>query len=134
MAALVLASALTAEARSEDSASEGPETVTVEPAVRAVVDFSGAADSWSGSPPLRARLLAAVARMRAPVLFLHTANDYSTAPGQALADEMRRLGKPHRLRIYPAVGRTPREGHNFVFSSVPLWEADVFAFLDEILK
>jgi carboxymethylenebutenolidase len=102
-------------------------------ALRAAVVFSGSARSWGPSPELRARLLAAV-RHTAPVFFIHAANDYSTTPGEALAAEMQRLGRPHRLRIYPAVGRTTHEGHNFVYRSVATWEPDVFAFLDQRLR
>jgi carboxymethylenebutenolidase len=101
--------------------------------LRAVVDFSGSAYSWRLSPELRSRLLAAVGRTTAPVFFIHAANDYSVAPGKALAAEMQRLGKPHRLKIYPTVGRTAKEGHGFVFGGVATWEPDVFAFLDEHL-
>jgi dienelactone hydrolase len=101
-------------------------------ALRAVVDFSGSAYSWL-SPELRARLLAAVGRTAAPVFFIHAANDFSVTPGKVLDAEMQRLGKPHRLRIYPAFGRTAKEGHSFVFGGVATWEPDVFAFLDEYL-
>ncbi len=102
-------------------------------ALRAVVDFSGSAYSWRLSPELRARLIAAAGRTTAPVFFIHAANDYSVTPGMALAAEMQRLGKLHRLKIYPAVGRTAKEGHGFVFGGVATWEPDVFAFLDEHL-
>ena len=102
--------------------------------LRAVVSFSGSAYSWALSPELRARLLAAVDRTTAPVLFIHAANDYSIAPGEGLAAEMQRVGRPHRLEIYPAVGRTAKEGHNFVFRAVATWEPDVFAFLDRHLR
>jgi hypothetical protein len=54
-------------------------------------------------------------------------------PGKLLAAEMERLGKAHRLKIYPAVGRTAKEGHGFVFSGVATCEPDVFAFLDQNL-
>jgi len=98
--------------------------------LQAAVDFSGSAYSWRLSPELRARLLAAVGRTTASVFYIHAANDYSVTPGKALAAEMQRLGKPHRLKIYPAVGRTAKEGHGFVFGGVATWEPDVFAFLD----
>jgi carboxymethylenebutenolidase len=101
-----------------------------DPEIRAAVIFSGAAGSWNQSPALRDRLLAAVGRMSAPTLFIHAQNDYSTAPGAALADEMRRLGKPYVLKIYPPFGPDTRAGHNLIFRSVPTWESDVFAFLD----
>jgi hypothetical protein len=78
---------------------------------------------------LRALLLSAVDRSAAPMLFIHAANDYSIAPGKALASEMRRLGKPSQLVVYPRFGRDARDGHNLVYRSVRTWERDVFAFL-----
>ena len=105
-----------------------------DPGIRAAVVFGGAAASWGPSAPLRARLLDAAGRASAPVMFVYAANDYSTAPGEALTAEMQRLGKPCTLKIYPASGPTAREGHNLVYRSVRTWEPDVFAFLDPILK
>jgi dienelactone hydrolase len=102
--------------------------------LRAVVDFSGGTGSWERSTRLRALLLAAVDRIAAPVFFIHAANDLSIAPGKALAAEMARLGKPCRLKIYPPVGRTAAEGHNFVHLGVATWEPDVFTFLDERMR
>ena len=99
----------------------------------AVVDFAGAAGSWESSPQLRTRLLAAVAATTMPILFIHAENDYSIAPGKTLAAEMARLGKPHRLKIYPPFGTTASEGHNLVDLSVATWEGDVFAFLGDRL-
>jgi dienelactone hydrolase len=105
-----------------------------DPQLRAAVVFGGAAGSWDQSPALRERLLDAVRRTRAPVFFIHAANDYSTTPGEALAAEMKRLQKPHRLKIYPAFGRNSREGHNVHYRSVQTWESDVFGFLDQYVK
>ena len=101
--------------------------------LRAAVVFSGSARTWPRSPALRARLLDAVARTVTPVFFLFAANDYSVAPGEALAAEMARLGKPYRLRIYPPVGQTAPEGHGFVHSCVTTWEPDVFSFLGPLM-
>jgi dienelactone hydrolase len=105
-----------------------------DPEIRAAVIFGGAAGSWNQSAGLRERLLAAVASMSAPALFVHAENDYSIAPGSALAAEMQRLGKPHALKIYGAFGPDTRAGHNIVFESVRTWESDVFAFLDACLR
>ena len=76
------------------------------------------------------RRVSHLGRLSAPVFFIHAENDYSTAPGSALAAEMQRLGKAHALKIYPPFGADTRAGHNLVFRSVRTWEADVFAFLD----
>jgi hypothetical protein len=51
-------------------------------------------------------------------------------PGNAMAAERKRMGKPQVLKIYPAIGKTSLEGHNFVYSAVDRWETDVFKFLD----
>jgi dienelactone hydrolase len=97
--------------------------------IRAAVVFGAAAGSWAQSPRLRRRLIEAVDSARAAILFVHPANDYSVAPGKVLAAESARVGKPHELKIYPAFGRTSREGHNFLFRSTATWESDVFDFL-----
>ena len=102
--------------------------------IRAAVVFAAAAGSWEASPKLRDRLLAAARRVTAPVFFIHAANDYSVAPGQALDAEMRRAGKSHALKLYPAVGSTPKEGHDFIHQRIPSWEPDVFAFLDRYVR
>ena len=102
--------------------------------MRVGVVFGAAAGSWETSPKLRDRLLAAVRRTTAPVFFIHAANDYSVSPGQALDAEMARAGKSHALKLYPAVGSTPKEGHDFIHQRISIWEPDVFAFLDRYLR
>ena len=101
--------------------------------IRVVVSFGGAAGSWEDSPDLRARLVAAVGQTRAAIFFNHAANDYSTASGTALAAEMKRLGRTHLLRIYPALGQSSRDGHNLVYRDPSVWESDVVAFLSQHL-
>jgi carboxymethylenebutenolidase len=103
-------------------------------ALRGAVIFSGAGYSWERSPPLRARLLAAVGGITAPVFFIHAANDFSIAPGKALDAELSRLRKPHRLKIYPPAGQTAEDGHAFLYLGVSSWESEVFSFLDECMR
>ncbi len=102
--------------------------------IRAAIVFGGSAGSWERSPTLRERLLAAIGRTTAPVFFIQAANDYSVAPARALSAEMVRLGKPHRDRIYPPIGQTADDGHNFVYLGVSIWEPEVFKFLDEQMR
>jgi len=103
-------------------------------AIAAAVTISAAAGSWGRSPELRERLLTAVDKATAPIMLIQAANDYSTAPSYALADELERRHKPHLLKIYPPVGKTSDDGHNFLYLAIPQWEHDVFGFLDEYLK
>jgi len=105
-----------------------------EPTLRGAVVFSPAGNSWDRSPDLRARLLEAARRTVVPLFFIHAENDYSTSPGKLLDAELARLGKPHRLKIYPPVGRTADEGHDFPLNSIAAWETDVFAFLDPYMQ
>jgi carboxymethylenebutenolidase len=102
--------------------------------VRAVVTFAAAAGSWERSPELRERLQAAAEKTAAPIMLVQAANDYSTAPSYALADELESRHKPHLLKIYPPVGKTSDDGHNFLYLGIPQWEHDVFGFLDEYLR
>src|SRR5438477_12940163 len=99
--------------------------------IRAAVTFSAAAASWEGSIELRECLLAALRKTSTPIMLIHAANDYSTVPGKATAGELGRLGKPPVLTIYPPVGKTSDDGHNFVYTTIDQWEDDVFKFLDE---
>ena len=103
-------------------------------AIAAAVTMSAAAGSWGRSPELRERLLTAVDKATAPIMLIQAANDYSTTPSYALADELERRHKPHLLKIYPPVGKTSDDGHNFLYLGIPQWEHDVFGFLDEYLK
>jgi carboxymethylenebutenolidase len=105
-----------------------------EPNLRAVVVFSGAGYSFDRSPELRTRLLAAVDRISAPVFFIHAENDYSLSSGKVLDARRKEIGKPHRLKIYPPIGHTVEDGHDFLYQGVSIWESDVFAFLDENMR
>jgi dienelactone hydrolase len=102
--------------------------------LRAAVIFGAAAASWDASPKLRSRLLAAVGHTSVPVFFIHAANDFSVSSGKALAEEMTRLGRPNRIKIYPNIGQTPGEGHDFVYIGLSTWKPDVFSFLDEHMR
>ena len=105
-----------------------------EPNLRAVVVFSGAGYSFDRSPALRARLLTAMDRIAAPVFFIHAENDYSLSSGKVLDARREQIGKPHRLKIYPPIGRTVDDGHDFLHLGVNIWEPDVFAFLSENMR
>jgi dienelactone hydrolase len=102
--------------------------------LRAVVVFSGSGYSFDRSPELRARLLAAMDHIAAPVFFIHAENDYSLSSGKALDARRQQIGKPHRLKIYPPIGHTVDDGHDFLHLGVNIWEPDVFAFLDENMQ
>jgi dienelactone hydrolase len=105
-----------------------------EPNLRAVVVFSGTGYSFDRSPALRARLLTAIDRIAAPVFFIHAQNDYSLSSGKVLDARREQIGKPHRLKIYPPIGQTVDDGHDFLHLGVNIWEPDVFAFLSENMR
>lgn len=105
-----------------------------EPNLRAVVLFSASGYSFDRSPELRARLLAAVDKIAAPVFFIHAENDFSLSSGKVLDARREQTGKPHRLKIYPPIGKTVDDGHDFLHLGKNIWEPDVFAFLDENMR
>ena len=102
--------------------------------IRAVVTFAAAAGSWERSAELRDRLIAVVRKTNAAIMLIHAENDYSTAAGRSMAEELERLHKPHSLKIYPKVGLTSDDGHNMLYENIPAWEDDVFKFLDQYIK
>ncbi len=105
-----------------------------EPSLRAIVIFSGAGYSFDRSPELRSRLTTAIDNVAAPVFFVHADNDYSLSSGKVLDARREAIGKAHRLKIYPPIGNTVDEGHDFLHLGVNIWEPDVFAFLDENMR
>jgi dienelactone hydrolase len=102
--------------------------------VRAAVTFGAAAQQWDGSPDVQRRMLAAARNIERPIFMTHAANDYSIVPGQMVSAELTRLKRPHEFKIYPAVGTTPRDGHQAVYTDITTWEPDVFRFLDASLR
>jgi carboxymethylenebutenolidase len=109
-------------------------TISLKPAQRDARWPSGAGYSFDRSPALRTRLLTAIDRIAAPVFFIHAENDYSLSSGEELDARREQIGKPHRLKIYPPIGRTVDDGHDFLHLGVKIWEPDVFAFLDENMR
>ena len=102
--------------------------------IRAEVAFAAGANSWRRSEQLRQRILSSINKTSPPIMLIHAANDYDTTPGREIAAELERLHKPHVLKIYPAVGKTSDDGHNFLYVALPEWEPDVFQFLDANVK
>jgi carboxymethylenebutenolidase len=109
-------------------------TAERDPSVQAEVTFGAGANSWKASPELRKRLLATVSMTSAPIMLINAANDYDTSSSTALAAELDRLHKPYLLKIYPPIGRSADDGHNFLYSGIQEWEPDLFKFLDECVK
>ena len=105
-----------------------------DPSVRAAVAFAAAAGSWDRSSETRERLQDAVRETSAAVMFVQAENDYGLGASRTLGAEMQRLGKPCVVAIYPPVGSTPDDGHGALYLAVPVWEPDVFRFLEASLR
>ncbi|HJY75859.1 MAG TPA: prolyl oligopeptidase family serine peptidase [Burkholderiales bacterium] len=102
---------------------------------RAAVDFAGGAQTWRHSAALQQKLLDAVRKATVPVMFVQAENDYDLSPSYAMAKELGKLGKPHKLSIYPPYGSSVRDGHGgFCGRGVTVWGPDVLSFLDAALK
>jgi dipeptidyl aminopeptidase/acylaminoacyl peptidase len=98
--------------------------------VRAAIDFAGGAMSWR-SHSLRNRMVSAVRKATIPVMFIQAENDYDLGPSRTLAGELERLGKPHKLLIFPPYGDTRQEGHGgFCSQGGDVWGPAVFSFLE----
>jgi carboxymethylenebutenolidase len=101
--------------------------------LRAAINFAGGALSWAQSPDLRERMLRSIRKANAPILLSQAENDYDLSPSRALSQELERLGKPHKLLIFPPFGTTPADGHGFCTRGGEIWAPEVFSFLSKTL-
>ena len=99
--------------------------------IRAAVDFAGGAESWQGSPDLGSRMTRAARNAKVPVFFIQAEGDYDLTPSRTLAKEMEKAGKAATIHIYPAVGRTQQENHEFCVHGVGVWGPDVVTFVQK---
>ena len=98
--------------------------------LRAAIDFAGGAMSWRLTR-LRERMVRAVRKATIPILFIQAENDYDLGPSRTLAGELERLGKSHKLVIFPPYGHTHKEGHGvFCERGGNVWGSEVFSFLE----
>jgi carboxymethylenebutenolidase len=97
----------------------------------AAIDSAGGAQSWAQAPELRARMIRAVRNSAVPIFFFQAVNDYDLSPSQTLASSMRDARKPYALKIYPAYGNSPQQGHTFGYFGSSVWAHEVFRFLTQ---
>lgn len=95
----------------------------------AAVDASGGAMSWKEAPELHDVMKEAVRHAQAPIFFFQAENDFDLGPSRDLYKETIAAGKPARLQIYPAYGKTNFDGHSFTWLGSSIWFADVFGFI-----
>jgi len=100
--------------------------------IYAAVDFAGGAMRWNADPALQARLKTAARAAKVPVMFVQAENDFSIGPSKVLSAEMAAAHKPMQLKLYPANGTSPEDGHHFCAGGDhPAWGDDVLAFLNQ---
>jgi len=95
----------------------------------AAVDAAGGAQSWADAPELQEVMVRAAQASRPPMFLFQAANDFDLTPSQTLARTMRAAGKAVELKIYPAFGKNPGQGHSFAWHGSSVWGDDVLAFL-----
>jgi dienelactone hydrolase len=106
------------------------------PGYKAAVAMSPGAEDWGANPAFQQRLIKAVSGINIPVFLIHPAKDVSLLPGQTLAKEFERLGKPYELKIYPdTVGTAQQQEHCFGGAvGIPIYMPDVMAFFSKYIK
>jgi dienelactone hydrolase len=96
----------------------------------AAIDVAGGAESWKyAQPQLKDMMTRAVRNTRSPIFFFQAQNDYDLAPSRVLSAVMKDAHKPFEMKIYPAYGKTPADGHAFAYFGSAVWADDVFHFL-----
>ena len=88
--------------------------VAREPYCAAVAAAAGA-ESWSVSPELQLIMKKAVVAAKTPIYFFQAENDFDLSPSRTLHSEMKAAGKISEIKIYPAFGRSAKDGHSFAY-------------------
>jgi carboxymethylenebutenolidase len=97
----------------------------------AAIDSAGGAQSWKQAPELQSMMTREVRNANAPIFFFQAANDYDLSPSKTLSEAMKAAGKTYEVKIYPAYGNSPQEGHTFGYFGAAIWADDVFRFLNQ---
>jgi carboxymethylenebutenolidase len=100
--------------------------------IKGSVAFAPAAMAWSSFPLLRARLIHAVRSATVQIILIQSENDYDLTPTKTMAEELKKINKPHKLLIFPPVGLTHAEGHSFSVLGDRIWGDEVFSFLAKV--
>jgi len=114
----------------------GVETLLVaarETPLRAALSLGAGIGGWDTNPILKQRMLDAASTVTIPVLILQAENDYAL-PAPALGEAMARAGRRGRVKVYPPVGSSHREGHAGFTLSTGIWGDEALAFLRESLR
>ena len=104
-----------------------------ESGIGAYIAFTPGAMAWR-NPQLRARLLTAVRRAKAPVFLIQAENDFSIGPSETLGPAIRAKGAPSRARLYDAFGSTKRDAHRRFptrAAGTKIWGPDVLSFISQ---
>lgn len=89
------------------------------------VDAAGGSESWVKSKELQDLMKDAVAKTQAPLLFFQAENDLDLSPSKILS------GIKGEMKIYPAFGKTAKDGHSFAYRGSSIWFEDVFKFISK---
>jgi dipeptidyl aminopeptidase/acylaminoacyl peptidase len=96
----------------------------------AAIDSAGGAQSWAQAPELQLLMTRAVRNAKTPIFFFQAENDYDLSPSKTLSAAMKDANRTYELKIYPAYGSSPQEGHAFGYLGSAVWAGDVFRFLN----
>jgi carboxymethylenebutenolidase len=83
------------------------------------------------APELHSVMTRAVRNAKTPIFFFQVTNDYDLSPSKTLAAAMKQANKKYKLKIYPAYGDSPQDGHVFGYFGAAVWTNDVFGFLNQ---
>lgn len=101
---------------------------------KAALPISPAAQNWDHNAPLRARLIAGVAKIHIPVFLIQPPRDASLGPARDLGAEFARLHKEYRGKVWPDTLSRREAGHCFGGDAGDhVWAGEAVAFFDSVL-
>lgn len=94
------------------------------------ISASAASQSWADSDELQRVMKQAVENTNNPIFFFQAENDYDLSPSNTLSLHMTKLGKITDVKIYPAFGKSAKQGHSFPYTGVSVWFSDALMFIN----
>ena len=98
------------------------------------INAAGGSQSWKHSKELQLLMKSSAANSNKPIFFFQAENDYDLSPSKVLSSVMEKAGKVYKLKIYPAFGKSEKEGHRFPYKGASIWFDDVYSFLNKYCR
>ena len=99
--------------------------------INAMIVFSPGIQVIRESEPQRSRLQNIIRSAKAPIFLIQVQNDSSHLPAEILGPILEEKSGMNRVKVFSSYGETASEAQRFAVEGSPVWQRDVFSFLQQ---